>query len=166
MSEVSTEIKVVRVGIAEGAVCSAPHHLRSTGLGSCVGVVLWDPSTRLSGLVHVMLPSAPEREVAVPQKYADTGVRWLLQRLLQQGGNRGRLRAKIAGGAQMFVSASKADVMRIGPRNVEAVLNELEACGVLLESHDVGGNVGRTVEFDSLTGMLQVRTATKGIYQI
>lgn len=166
MSEVSTEIKVVRVGIAEGAVCSAPHHLRTTGLGSCVGVALWDPITRVSGLVHVMLPSAPRREVAVPEKYADTGVRWLLQQLLQQGGNTARLHAKIAGGAQMFVSASKADVMRIGPRNVEAVVNELETCGIYLESHDVGGNSGRTVEFDSLTGMLQIRTATKGVYQI
>lgn len=159
-------VQITRVGIAEGVVVRAPQRLRTTGLGSCVGVVLYDKWVGYSGMVHVMLPLAPESGSDTPAKYADTAIPWLIQELLLVGCKIQRVKAKLAGGAQMFSTAIKSDLMRVGPRNVEAVLQALKMAKIPVETMDVGGNVGRTIEFDPLTGELQIRTALRGIYTI
>jgi chemotaxis protein CheD len=159
-------VHIARVGIAEGVVVRAPQRLRTTGLGSCVGVVLYDKWVGYSGMVHVMLPVAPESGTDMPAKYADTAIPWLIQELLFVGCNIHHVKAKLAGGAQMFSAAIKSDLMRVGPRNVEAVLQALEIAKIPIETMDVGGNVGRTIEFDPLTEELQIRTALRGIYTI
>lgn len=157
---------VIRVAIAEGAVAHAPDRVRTTGLGSCVGVVLYDGSRGLSGLVHVMLPSAPEAGTDRPTKYADLGVEWLIEEICSAGANRTRLRAKIAGGAQMFSNQLSSDVFRVGPRNVEAVTAALERSGIPIVASDTGGHIGRTIEFEAETETLWVRTAFQGLYSI
>jgi chemotaxis protein CheD len=162
--EVSCE-RVVKVGIAEGRVVRAPVRIRTTGLGSCVGVVLFDRAAGIAGLAHVLLPNAPI-EVTNPAKYADSAVPWLLSELHREGANPQRVEAKIAGGAQMFASAGKSDILRVGPRNAEAVMEALQSLGIPVLSADVGGNVGRTIEFDPVTGVLQVKTALRGTYTI
>lgn len=164
MTEFVATQEVRRIGIAEGAVCRAPVHLRTTGLGSCVGVTLYDPVLTLAGLVHIMLPQAPQGEVAVRTKYADTGITWLHREMLRAGASSARLIAKIAGGAQMFKMLGQGDLMRIGPRNVEATLQVLSELGVRVAGQEVGGSVGRTIEMDPATGLLQVRTAIQGVY--
>ena len=39
--------------------------LTALGLGSCVAIVLWDPTTSAGGMAHVLLPSPPQLEVDV-----------------------------------------------------------------------------------------------------
>ena len=49
------EKREVRVGIADAAIVSAPDTLITMGLGSCVGIALYDREKKIAGLVHIML---------------------------------------------------------------------------------------------------------------
>lgn len=159
---------VVKVGIADMNIVEGEGSIRTSGLGSCVGVVLYDDFLKLAGMVHVMLPhSSIGNEIkSNPAKYADTGIDELIGQLRNRGAHIKRLRCKMAGGAQMFQFQSKSDVMRIGPRNAEAVKVALSKHGVPVVSEDLGGNKGRTIEFFTATGILQVRTVNEGTKEL
>lgn len=155
---------VVRVGISDLNIVEAPHTIRTSGLGSCVGIVIYDQIREICGMSHIMLPdSRLTRQADLNKfKFADTAIPILINELLLKGARKSALKAKIAGGAQMFQFASTSDVMRIGPRNVEAVQMNLEFHHIPLISSDVGGNNGRTIEFDPRTRKLNIRTVNKG----
>ncbi|KMJ58660.1 chemotaxis protein CheD [Bacillus sp. LL01] len=160
---------VVKVGIAEMGIVKAPRLIRTSGLGSCVGVVIYDLSTKIAGMVHVMLPdSSLSRLSAINvDKYADTGIVHLVDNLLLKGIKPYSMKAKIAGGAQMFqFSSASSEMMRIGPRNVEAVKEKLSALHIPLISEDCGGNNGRTIEFNPENGKMMIKTVNKGIRYI
>ena len=162
------QVQVVKVGIADMNIVKPPYSIRTSGLGSCVGVVIYDEKKEIAGLAHVMLPDsslAKSGQINIA-KFADTAVKELVQRLVKQGARSAFLKAKMAGGAQMFQFASGGDLMRIGPRNVEAVRNELANLRIPVVSEDVGGNSGRTIEFNSKDSMLNIRTVNKGTRNI
>ncbi|KGR86438.1 chemotaxis protein CheD [Lysinibacillus odysseyi] len=160
--------EVVKVGIAQMDVVKQPNTIRTSGLGSCVGVVLYDETKHIAGLVHIMLPdsSLARTQELNAAKFADTGIKALIDLLKNNGIQTFRLKAKIAGGAQMFQFTSDKDTMRIGPRNVEAVKTELKKHGILLVAEDTGGNSGRTIEFDPATAKLNIRTVNRGVSEI
>lgn len=142
------------VGVAEFAVVTNPTRLVTTGLGSCVAVGMTDGDTA-AGLLHAMLPTAEDRSVDNPAKYADTGVRALRTALLAAGADRADLVAKIAGGSRMI--SFREGEQSIGDRNVVAVRSALAEVGVTLGAEDVGGEVGRSVRFVR-GGAFEVRT--------
>ncbi|MDP4154932.1 MAG: chemotaxis protein CheD [Bacillota bacterium] len=158
------EIYVEKVGIADMRFVKAPDRIRTSGLGSCVGLVIYDLDKKLAGLAHVMLPESSLSKVTGfnPAKYADTAVEVLVSKLLANGARRYALKAKMAGGAQMFQFATNNEMMRIGPRNVEAIKRELERLKITLITEDVGGNSGRTIEFDPHGGLLSIKTIHQG----
>ncbi|MEK4228756.1 chemotaxis protein CheD [Solibacillus sp. FSL H8-0538] len=160
--------EVVKVGIAQMDVVKVPNTIRTSGLGSCVGVVLYDESKKVAGLLHVMLPdsSLGRTETINVAKFADTGITALVGLLKLEGIQAFKLKAKIAGGAQMFKFTSDKDSMRIGPRNVEAVKVELRKHGIPLIAEDTGGNSGRTIEFNPSTCKLNIRTVNQGVSEI
>lgn len=151
---------IVKVGIADVKVANAPHLLKTSGLGSCVGVVIYDLKLKVAGLAHIMLPdsTASKRENRNGMKYADTGIDLLLELLIKQGVNKHSLKAKLAGGAHMFAFRSDNQMLRIGERNVEAVILKLNQLNIPILAQDVGGNKGRTIEFDPDTGLLSIKT--------
>jgi len=155
---------VVKVGIADLNLVEAPDKIRTSGLGSCVGVVIYDSSKQIAGLSHVMLPdSTVTRQKDFNQyKYADTAIDILINKLLERQTVKHRLKAKLAGGAQMFQHHHSTDIMRIGPRNIEAVQERLKTHQIPITATDVGGTSGRTIEFDPLTNQLKIRTVNKG----
>lgn len=155
---------VVNVGISDLKIVVAPQSIRTLGLGSCVGIVIYDLHNRVAGLSHVMLPNSglTKQEKINEYKYVDTAIPILVEKLYLQGARKYALKAKIAGGAQMFQFESNSETMRIGPRNVEAVQQKLQELNIPIVSMDVGGKRGRTIEFDLETGMLEVRTVYKG----
>src|SRR5699024_5965936 len=112
------------------------------------------------GLAHIMLPdsSLARQSVRNDFKYADTAVDILIGQLIEKGARRFALKAKMAGGAEMFAFASKTESMRIGPRNVEAVRRMLRAQNIPILAEDVGGNCGITITFHPETGVLDIRT--------
>ena len=158
---------VVRVGIADMNVVKAPQTIRTSGLGSCVGLVLYDSYARIAGLLHVMLPSSSlgKTDRINVAKFADTGVKALIERLEAEGARSRMLKAKLAGGAQMFQFGS-SDTARIGPRNVEAVKEQLRNYRIPIIAEDTGGTKGRTIEFDPVTSILNVRTVNEGTKDI
>lgn len=159
--------QVVRVGIADMNITKSPDTIRTSGLGSCVGVVLYDERKKIAGLLHVMLPdSSLDRSDKINEaKFADTGVYALMELLKSEGVRPMSLKAKIAGGSQMFQFGSN-DTIRIGPRNIEAVKNELKRLSIPIIAEDTGGSSGRTIEFDPETAMLSIRTVNKGTSEI
>ena len=160
--------QVVKVGIAQMDVVKAPNTIRTSGLGSCVGVILYDESKQIAGLIHVMLPDSNfgHTDVVNVAKFADTGIKALIDLLKLEGVHAFKLKAKIAGGAQMFKFTSDKDSMRIGPRNVEAVKAELRKNSIPLVAEDTGGNSGRTIEFNPITSKLNIRTVNQGVSEI
>lgn len=159
--------KVIKVGIADLNVVESPNVIRTSGLGSCVGVIIYDTKKELAGLVHVMLPDSSLAKGTVNvAKYADTGIEDLLNKLVAKGASKFSLKAKMAGGAQMFQFSSKNEMMRIGPRNVEAVKKELSRFKIPVIAEDVGGSSGRTIEFNPKTRLLNIRTVNQGTRDI
>lgn len=150
---------LVKVGIAEYGISTNGTRLKTTGLGSCVGIALRDEENRVSGLLHILLPSSDEVEDENELKFADTGLETLLDEMAQRGADIDSVEAKIAGGSEMFQFSS--DSSRVGERNVEAVLEALEHHDIPLLGKDVGGNHGRTLVFHPDSGELRVESAKK-----
>ena len=153
---------VIRVGIADMNIVKEPQLIRTSGLGSCVGVVIYDPMKKVAGMIHVMLPDSTlgkSTKVNIA-KFADTGIPALIEQLEGEGARRFSLRAKIAGGAQMFQFGSE-DTVRIGPRNVAAVKEQLRKFSIPIIAEDTGGSKGRTIEFDPVTTKLNVLTVNE-----
>lgn len=157
---------MIKVGMAELATAFAPDVIRTAGLGSCVGVTLWDPITKVGGLAHVMLPYASKGHQNNPPKYADTAIPMLVESMKSNGAAVNRLVAKLAGGAQMFQFAHETEWMRIGPRNVEAVHEALLKLQIPVIAEQTGSNFGRTIEFCTSDGVLVIRTAKQGEQRI
>jgi len=155
--------ELIKVGMADLKVGRNPDSLISYGLGSCVGIALYDSLTKVGGLAHIMLPDSTQaRATDNKAKFADTALPVLLEQVLQLGGVKSRMTAKIAGGSQMFNFAQATDVMRIGDRNAEAVREVLKSLSIRLVAEDVGGNYGRTVELLLDTGVFVIKTVNKG----
>jgi chemotaxis protein CheD len=163
-----TEVTLIKVGMADLNVAAGGAVLKTTGLGSCVGVTLYDPVRKAAGMAHIMLPSSEiAREGQLnAAKYADTAIPALIARLHEIGAVKERLVAKMAGGAQMFAFAGGSEATRIGPRNVESTKLALEAENIPLLAEDTGAHYGRTIEFDSSTGVLVIRSVQYGVKEI
>ena len=86
--------------------------------------------------------------------------------MINEGARKTRLVAKIAGGAHMFEFKNMDDMMRIGTRNVAAVVQILSEIHIPIIAQDTGENYGRTIELHTLTGMLRVKTIGHGIREI
>lgn len=155
---------LVKVGMADLNTAHSVGVLKTAGLGSCVGVTLYDNLKKIAGMVHVMLPSSSiAREGSLNlAKYADTALPELLRRMKEEGASMDRITAKMAGGSQMFAFATTHETLRIGPRNVESCKAELERFGIPLLAEDTGGNYGRTIEFDSDSGILRIFSVQNG----
>ena len=152
----------IKVGMADLNICSGSDSITTLGLGSCVGVVLWDPTTKICGMVHVMLPdSTTIRNNSNVAKFADSGIDELLKRVLAKGARRQNLVAKIAGGAKMFSVQNKSDLISIGERNVAASIKKLKQLNIPLKAQDTGDNYGRTVTFYPATGQYHIKRVGK-----
>jgi len=153
----------IRVGMADYKTATNSSSLITTGLGSCVGVCLWDPLTKVGGMIHIMLPDSSQgKPLQNKAKYADTGIVLLVDEMRRLGANQARLVAKIAGGAQMFAFPNSNSIMRIGERNVEAVKRCLDLLNIKLLAEDTGGSFGRTIEFFTNNAELRIKTINRG----
>lgn len=159
--------EMIKVGMADLNVCTPPNGITTLGLGSCVGVVLYDTTRKISGMVHVMLPDSNKiRNNENLAKFADTGIDELIRRLVAMGAGRTSLVAKIAGGAQMFAFNSNNDMLRVGDRNVEATKEKLNSLRIPILAEDTGANYGRTIEFFPESGELIIKSVGKPIKKI
>ncbi len=154
--------EIIKVGMADLKTCKSPDGVTTLGLGSCVGIAIRDPGTKIGGLAHIMLPdsTAMKNNSNIP-KFADTGIEELVKQIVALGAQRARLVAKIAGGAQMFSFQNKSDMVRVGERNVEAVKKKLGEMKIRILAEDTGKDFGRTVIFYPETGDYIIRAVGK-----
>ena len=135
---------IIKVGMADLNVCKAPDGLTTLGLGSCIGLTLYDPVTKIGGMVHYMLPDSTKvSNNSNKAKFADTGI-----------------------GAKMFEVSGLSDVGNIGARNAEAAKKILKEKGIRLVAEDTGLNYGRTVELHCDTGEFLIKSVGKPIKTI
>lgn len=152
----------IKVGMADLKICLSPDSITTLGLGSCVGIAIRDPMTKVGGLAHVMLPdSTAIKNNTNIYKFADTGIEELVRQMEKAGAKRSRMVAKIAGGAQMFSFQNKSDLVRVGDRNVEASKKKLKELSIPILAEDTGNSYGRTVIFYPETGDYVIRAVGK-----
>jgi len=157
------------VGMADAIAVSSPAKLITLGLGSCIGLVIYDELAKVAAMAHIMLPeSRGGKELAKPGKFADLAVPFLVEELLKKQAHKERLKAKFAGGAQMFanITGSGAEFLAVGVRNAAETVTFLNKFKIKIIASDTGGTKGRTVEFNTETWMLSVKVLGKGVIMI
>ncbi|MBQ3395970.1 MAG: chemotaxis protein CheD [Synergistaceae bacterium] len=156
------------LGMADLMVIRAPIKLVTLGLGSCIGLVVYDSTAKVAGMAHIMLPNS--RGLMGSEKvgkFADTAVPALIDAMEKQGAVKSRIKAKLAGGAQMFaLPGMSADFLTVGAKNVTETKKRLSLLRIALIASDTGGNKGRTIEFSTSNWMLKVKTLGKGVSEI
>lgn len=155
----------IPVGLGELKVGSRPDQvLVCYGLGSCVGLALYDAMVHIGVMVHIVLPesSLGRGQPAPPGKFADTGVAAAVEEAVRAGASRMRLVARIAGGARMLQTVGMGSKLDIGARNTEAVRSLLQSLHIRLAAEDTGGTYGRTLQLSIDTGRLLVSTVGRG----
>ena len=145
------------IGIAQYAVAKAPEKLCCLGLGSCVAVFLYDSVPKIGGVVHALLPKIPEGHPP-DAKYADSGIRILLDAVVAEGAERRRLTAKLVGGAQMFTNLN-LQMSDIGKQNVLQSRRTLSELGIRIVAQEVEGRKGRSAYYHMEDGKVTVKTA-------
>lgn len=154
--------ELIKVGMADLKVGQSPDVLTTLGLGSCIGLTLYDPISKVGGLVHYMLPDSTKlKNNTNIAKFGDTGIRELLKQVTELGASRRRLVSKIAGGACMFEMSGLSSIGNVGERNQEAAKKILKELGIPLIAEDVGLNYGRTVELRCDTGDFLIKSVGK-----
>lgn len=153
--------KEIRIGIADYKVSDSPDKLITLGLGSCVGIAIYDSRSKRGGLSHIMLPDSKSfsKNIKV-EKFADLAIPSMIEEI-RNGSLSTRLVAKIAGGASMFSFSDSNN--NIGQRNIEAVENILQALKVPIISRDTGGKIGRTMVVDLDDFEISIKSGTKEI---
>lgn len=159
--------ELIKVGLADYKTGKAPDSLITYGLGSCIGIAVYDKKTKIGGLAHIMLPEGNQaKPTENPAKFADKCLPLMIEELLSKGASKINMQAKIAGGAQMFALNKATDIMRIGERNEESVKATLKKLNIPIVASDTGGNYGRTVELFLESGQFKIKTINKGEKEI
>jgi chemotaxis protein CheD len=157
--------KEIKVRIAEYKVTKGPNRLITMGLGSCVGIGIYDQYvTSFGGLAHIMLPDSRQfKKQSKLEKFADLAIPQMVQDLFALGIRKKHMVAKIAGGASMFQYSDKSLNLDIGSRNIKAVREVLIDLGIPIIAEDVGGNSGRTMILDLEDKTVQIKKVGVGI---
>ncbi len=151
------------VGISDVKISTDPKDVIIThALGSCVGVVAYDPVARIGGLIHCLLPRPGRNEgVDNVSKFVTTGVPSMVRSLIAAGADRSRLLFYGAGGSHML----EQDTFYTGVRNMETLQAMLDANKLELAASDFGGEkMPRTMYLHLRTGRVAVRC--KGVMTI
>ncbi len=130
-------------------------------LGSCLGLMVYDPIAKVGGLLHAMLPLSkinPDKAKTNPYMFVDTGVPTLFKALYEIGGQKSRMVIKAAGCGNPL---GKNEMFKIGERNYTVLKKLLWKNNVLLEAEDVGGTISRTVYLDLATGQTVISSGGK-----
>lgn len=148
------------VGVADMKVSNRPEESVITySLGSCIGLVIYDPVVRVGGILHYMLPESSidkQKAAAKPFMFADTGIPRLFKTAYQFGAKKQRMNIYVAGGAEIL---DQKGIFNIGKRNYMALKKMFFKNNVIIDRQDVGGHTNRTVRIDISTGDIYLKTS-------
>jgi chemotaxis protein CheD len=155
------------VGVADMKVSNnIRESIITYSLGSCIGLVIYDPVVKVGGMLHYMLPesSIDKQKAALrPYMFADSGIPRLFKATYQLGAAKQRMKIYVAGGAEIL---DQKGFFNIGKRNYMALKKMFFKNKVMINSQDVGGNVNRTVRIEIETGDIYVKTSGSGEVKI
>jgi len=155
------ESSKIIVRISDFAIGRAPAVLVTQGIGSCVAVCLYEKEQKLGALAHIMLPKTikitTDGDKVNPLRFVNTALPIVIKELEKEGAVKEGLSAKLVGGAHMFRVLGSAED-DLGAKNIKAAEELLAGVGIKIDNEEVGGNVGRSLEFDLETGVVNVTT--------
>ena len=156
--------ELIAVGLGEMKVMiGGQSTLACLGLGSCVGIAAYDPSSGVAGMAHFVLPEDDGRTIPGGRaKFVDTGLARLLEAMIKKGAMKSRLVVKLAGGARMALAGANDVIFKIGERNAAAAKEALRGEGMRLAASDLGGSHGRTLRMNVETGEVTISVAGSG----
>jgi chemotaxis protein CheD len=128
-------------------------------LGSCIGVAIYDPTAKVGGLLHYMLPESSldgEKAKRNPFMFADTGIPLLFKTTYKLGAVKQRMRVVVVGGAQVL---DQKGFFNIGKRNHMAIRKIFWKNKVMVDYEDVGGNVNRTIRLNVANGEMMLKVS-------
>lgn len=147
----------IAIGLAELKMSQSPDDvLVAFGLGSCLGIGMYDPTLHIGAMLHAVLPINNDGK-SEPTKYVDSGIAVLLDLMLQAGAQKNRIITKMAGGANMLNVSSLSSTFDIGNRNIDSARNTFAKIGINIKSEEVGGKIGRTVRLYISDGRYTIR---------
>ncbi|MBU0486152.1 MAG: chemotaxis protein CheD [Proteobacteria bacterium] len=155
------------VGISDMQISNKPDDILITySLGSCIGLVIWDPAVKAGGLLHYMLPDSkldPKKAEEKPFMFADKGIPRLFKELYTLGASKSNMVVKVFGGGQIMDSDG---IFNIGKRNYMILRQMFLKNKVMINKEDIGGTVNRTVSLEIGTGVTRVKISGKGEFEI
>lgn len=159
-------MKVI-VGISDMRVSNNVKEILITySLGSCIGLVIWDPVVKAGGLLHYMLPDSrldKERMAKNTYMFADTGIPALFKECYSLGAVKRRLIVKVVGGSQIL---DPTGLFSIGRRNYLMLRKLFEKNKVTITAEDIGGAVNRTVSLEIATGKVLLKVSGRGEFEL
>ncbi len=157
------EEQIIDVGISDKKIAKAPVKLITRGLGSCVGITLYDPGKKIGGMAHAMLPDIEKVTTKVnPLRFVNYLIKNMVEELENCGCLRKHLEAKLFGGAHMFGFLSSESVLNVGDKNVEIARAVLGEMGIKISVDDTGGTFGRTITLNLENGKVLIKTIAWG----
>ncbi len=139
----------ISLGLGERAISrDSGDVLVAYGLGSCLGISMIDPQTKVSGLLHAVLPGAlngTSSNDSNTHKYVDSGIENMLDAMIKEGAIKNRLITRIIGGANMLIAPGMTNSFDIGTRNMESARRTMQRLNLKIAAEEVGGHTGRTV---------------------
>ncbi|MBM2852622.1 MAG: hypothetical protein HW420_1169 [Candidatus Nitrosotenuis sp.] len=139
--------------------------LLQTFVGSCIAICIYDPSVKIAAMAHIMLPknNTNDPNPKPEAKFADVAIKIILGKLQVNGAKLNRLKAKMAGGANIFQNEGKSNAFNIGARNAVAIKSLLDEQKIPIVAQDVGSTSGRWVVFDVNSLEMKIKDRTKSV---
>ncbi|MFC1592420.1 chemotaxis protein CheD [Candidatus Omnitrophota bacterium] len=157
------EENLIEVCMAQLKLAKAPAIIVTRGLGSCLGITLYDPVKKIGAMAHPMLPDIERAKIkSNPARFVNSVINKMLEELKSEGCLKHRLVAKLFGGAHMFSFIAKDSILNIGEKNIDMAKLLFKQYGIDIAVEELGGNAGRTIEFNLETGKVRVKTISRG----
>ena len=148
----------VIVGVADMKVINDTEAVLTTySLGSCIGLIIYDPIVKVGGLLHYMLPESSldgDKAKKNPYMFGDTGIPLLFKEAYKLGAKKNRIKNFVVGGAQIL---DQKGLFNIGQRNFTLLRKMFWKNNVMIDFQEVGGNDNRTVKLEIKTGQVLVK---------
>lgn len=155
-------MKTIVVGISDMKVSNNPDEVLITySLGSCLGVIIYDPVARVAGMLHSMLPLSkidPHKAAASPYMFVDTGIPLLFREACRLGAEKKNIIVKAVGCSSLL---DEKGFFKIGERNFTVLRKLLWKNNILIEKQDIGGSLSRTASIIVDSGSVKIKSGGK-----
>ncbi len=157
------EEKMIEVDLADMKIARVPAKLVTRGLGSCLGITIYDPIKKIGAMTHAMLPDIDKARIkSNPARFVNSVIRKAVEELEKLGSSRVHLVAKLFGGAHMFTFIASDSILNVGQRNIEVAQAVLKELGIKVAAQEIGGTFGRTIELNLENGKVMLKTISLG----